>query len=192
MVADTVARAVAEIGLREPVGGIRIVGVDGPSGSGKSTFARPLAAALRAPIVEIDDFVSWGDFAGWWPRFEAQVLAPLLRGDDAVYQVRDWADWHGDTLGGFKRLAWTPTVVLEGVTCTRRETVGRLVYAVWVEAPAELRLARGLARDSGFGDAERLWRRWMVEEERFFAADGTRDRADLVIDTAGQDRFACR
>lgn len=75
-------------------------------------------------------------------------------------------------------------VVLEGVTCTRRATVGRLAYAVWTEAPAERRLARGLARDGGFAGAERLWRRWMAEEERFFAADGTRERADLIIDTA--------
>jgi uridine kinase len=178
-----VALAAAAIASREPVNGVRIVGVDGPSGAGKSTFARALAEALQAPIVEIDDFVSWGNFAGWWPRFEDQVLAPLLRGDDAVYQARDWTDWHGDALGEWKTLPWSPVVVLEGVTCTRRETAGRLVHAVWIEAPAELRLARGLARDSGFDDAEQLWRAWMVEEERFFAADGTRERADLVINT---------
>jgi hypothetical protein len=142
------------------------------------------AEALRAPIVEIDDFVSWDDFAGWWPRFDAQVLTPLLRGEDAVYQARDWSDWYGGALGEWKTVPWAPVVVLEGVTCTRRATVGRLAYAVWTEAPAERRLARGLARDGGFAGAERLWRRWSAEEERFFAADGTRERADLIIDTA--------
>ncbi len=75
-------------------------------------------------------------------------------------------------------------MILEGVTCTRRETIRRLTYTVWVDAPAPLRLARGLARDSSFAGAERLWRNWMAEEERFFTSDGTRDRADLVIDTA--------
>ena len=44
--------------------GIRLVGVDGPSGSGKSTLATRLAARAPAPVVEIDDFVSWSDFAG--------------------------------------------------------------------------------------------------------------------------------
>ncbi|GIF17655.1 uridine kinase [Actinoplanes tereljensis] len=175
------ARIAAVIAAREPVDGIRIVGVDGPSGAGKSTLAGALAAALRAPIIEIDDFVSWGDFAGWWPRFDAQVLAPLLRGEAATYQARDWTDWYGDALGEWKIQPWSPTIVLEGVTCTRRETVGRLTYAIWVDAPAPVRLARGLARDRAFAGAERLWRTWMAEEERFFAADDTRARADLTL-----------
>lgn len=49
-------------------GGIRIVGVDGPSGSGKTTLARRLAAIGHAPLIQIDDFVSWSEFAGWWRR----------------------------------------------------------------------------------------------------------------------------
>jgi len=174
---------VQRITSREPVNGIRIVGVDGPSGSGKSHLAGELAAALGAPIIEIDDFVSWGDFAGWWPRFDAQVLTPLLRGEDAVFQARDWTDWHGDRLGGWKTQPWAPTMIFEGVTCTRRETVGLLAYAIWVEAPAPMRLARGMRRDTDFDDKEHLWSKWMVEEEAFFAADGTRERADLIVDT---------
>jgi uridine kinase len=178
-----IADIVAAVNACEPVAGIRIVGIDGPSGSGKSHLAKELAGALHAPIIEIDDFVSWNNFAGWWPRFDEQVLAPLLRGDDAVYQARDWTDWHGDSLGGWKTQPWAPTVIFEGVTCTRRETVGRIAYAIWVEAPAPLRLARGLRRDNSFDDKEQLWRRWMIEEDEFFTADGTRERADLVVDT---------
>jgi uridine kinase len=169
---------------REPVNGIRIAGIDGPSGSGKSHLARRLAAALSAPIVEIDDFVSWDSFAGWWPRFEQQVLTPLLAGQDAVYQARDWSDWYGSSLGEWKTQPWAPTVILEGVTCTRRETVGRLCHAVWVEAPAAVRLARGLERDRAFAGADELWKRWMAEEEEFFARDGTRERADIIVTTS--------
>ncbi|MFF5294584.1 uridine kinase family protein [Paractinoplanes globisporus] len=180
---DLVDQVAAAVASRDGVGGVRIVGIDGPSGAGKSFLSHGLAAALKAPVIEIDDFVSWGNFAGWWPRFDAQVLAPLLRGEDATYQTRDWTDWYGDTLGAWKTQPWSPTVIVEGVTCTRRETIGRLAYAVWVEAPAPLRLARGLARDSSFPGAEQLWRKWMAEEEQFFATDGTRDRADLIIDT---------
>jgi uridine kinase len=185
---EAVDRIAATVLAREPVDGIRIIGVDGPSGSGKSYLARGLADALSAPIVEIDDFVSWDCFAGWWPRFDAQVLTPLLAGRDAVYQARDWSDWYGSALGEWKTLPWSPTVILEGVTCTRRGTVGRITYAAWVEAPADLRLARGLARDSGFAGAEELWKRWMIEEEEFFRADGTRGRADIIIDTASFQR----
>jgi uridine kinase len=184
MAVDVVDRIAAAVARREPVGGVRIVGVDGPSGSGKSHLARALAGVLDAPVIEMDDFVSWDDLAGWWPRFDAQVLTPLLRGEDAHYQARDWTDWYGDTLGEWRTQPWAPVMIFEGVTCTRRETIGRLAYAIWVDAPAPVRLARGLARDRSFAGAERLWRKWMAEEERFFASDGTRDRADLVIDTA--------
>ncbi|MGY0235842.1 uridine kinase family protein [Longispora urticae] len=178
-----VAEAIAaEVLRREPVNGIRIIGVDGPSGSGKSVLAGELAAVLAAPVVEVDDFVSWADFAGWWPRFEEQVLTPLLAGRDAHYQVRDWQnDFEGASLGGWRTLPWTPTVIVEGVTCTRRATVGRLAYAAWVEAPPALRLARGLARTTR--PVRELWDRWMVEEDAFFLADGARERADLVVDT---------
>jgi uridine kinase len=182
-VVDQVAAAVAS---RQPVNGIRIVGVDGPSGSGKSHLAGRLSEALAAPIIEIDDFVSWDSFAGWWPRFDAQVLTPLLRGQDAVYQARDWTDWYGGTLGEWKTQPWTPTMIFEGVTCTRRETIGRLAYTIWVEAPASIRLERGLARDRSFAGAEQLWRTWMTEEDDFFRTDGTRERADLIIDIARQ------
>jgi uridine kinase len=184
MALDVVDEVAAAVAAREPVNGIRIVGVDGPSGAGKSHLARTLAKALQAPIVEIDDFVSWDDFAGWWPRFDTQVLTPLLRGEDAHYQARDWTDWYGGSLGEWKTQPWTSTVIVEGVTCTRRETIGRLTYAVWVDAPAPLRLARGLARDGALAGAEQFWQRWMAEEAAFFASDGTRDRADLIIDTA--------
>ncbi|MEV4638873.1 hypothetical protein AB0J80_16115 [Actinoplanes sp. NPDC049548] len=180
---DRVAAIAAAVTSREPINGIRIVGIDGPSGSGKSHLARPLGELLSAPIIEIDDFASWESFAGWWPRFDAQVLTPLLAGEDAVYQARDWNDWYGSSLGEWKRQPWAPAIIIEGVTCTRRETVGRLAYAAWVEAPASLRLARGLERDRAFAGADRLWRRWMTEEERFFAADGTRERADIIVGT---------
>jgi chloramphenicol 3-O-phosphotransferase len=179
--ADRIAGAVIR---RTPVNGMRIVGVDGRSGAGKSFLAARLSSLLAAPVIEIDDFVSWECFAGWWPRFDDQVLSPLLAGRDATYQVRDWTDWYGSTLGGWKTQRWSPTIILEGVTCTRRETVGRLAYAVWVEAPAETRLARGLARDTRFPGKEELWKRWMREEDEFFGADGTRERADCVVDTS--------
>ena len=56
----------------------------------------------------------------------------------------------------------------------------RLAYAVWVEAPAQLRLERGLERDGR--DSRPLWDAWMAEEDAHFAQDGTRARCDLVVD----------
>jgi uridine kinase len=57
--------------------------------------------------------------------------------------------------------------------------VGKLAYAVWVDAPEEERLLRCIERD---GEGHRgLWNRWMDEESRFFASDHTRERANLTV-----------
>jgi hypothetical protein len=175
------AEVLADVMRRDAAGtGIRILAVDGPSGSGKSTLAMRLAAWSGAPLIQIDDFVSWSDFAGWWPRLERQVLTPLLSGLHARYQVRDWAnDEFGTSLNGWKTTEWSPLVILEGVTCTRLAAADRLAYRIWVDAPDDLRLRRGMERD---GESHRqLWLDWMTEERQFFADDGTSARADLRV-----------
>ena len=179
-VTDPVARIAQDVLDAPAVRGIRIVGVDGPSGSGKSTLAARVASALDAPLIQIDDFVSWPDFSGWWPRFEAQVLQPLLAGRPAHWQVRDWAgDEFGTSLGEWRTLEWAPVVIVEGVTSCRRAAADSLTYSIWVDAPAGLRLGRGIERD---GESHRaLWETWMAEEDEFFRDDGTRDRADLIV-----------
>lgn len=59
---------------------------------------------------------------------------------------------------------------------------GYAAVRVWVEADAACRLRRGLDRD---GEAYRPhWLRWARQEQALFAADGTRTRADVVIDTS--------
>lgn len=176
--ADLVS-AVAAAARSAEIPGIRIVGIDGPSGSGKSTLARPVAEALNAPVIPVDDFVSWGDLAGWWPRFERQVLVPLLAGRHAVYQQRDWSDWSGDTLGEWRTVEWSPFLVIEGVTCTRAAVGDLLACRVWVEASRPERLARGLERDGA--EHRELWEHWMREEESFFARDATASRADFRV-----------
>jgi hypothetical protein len=52
---------------------------------------------------------------------------------------------------------------------------------VWVEAPYETRLARGVARD---GEAARVtWvQHWMPMEDRYIARDDPVACADVVVD----------
>lgn len=168
-------------------GAPRIVGIDGPAGSGKSTLAAELGAATGAPVVGIDDFLGWTDLdphgATWWPRLEAEVLEPFLAGRPFAYRRRDW---YGDPEGigvlpTRVEVRAGPLLVLEGVTMTRRAVADRLAVRMWVEAPRDVRLARGLARD---GEAQRAhWMRWQELESGFFAADGTRERADVIVET---------
>lgn len=171
---------VDEILARPVSAGTRIVGIDGPAGSGKSFLSRRLADLLDAPRIETDDFAAWTNVLGWWPRFEKQVLRPLVAGQDAHFQVRDWGnDEFGESLGDFKTVAWSPVVIVEGVSCTRSSAGAAIAYRIWVDTPADVRLARGLARDGS--SHEGLWRRWMAEEAEFFTADATKQRADLVV-----------
>jgi uridine kinase len=166
-----------------------LVGIDGRGGAGKSTFARALAAELsEAAVVEFDDFYRpsaarlppgdpdvGGNFE--WRRLRDQVLLPLSRGEAARYQRYDWgsdsmAEWHDVPARG--------VVVIDGNYSTREELRGLYDFRIWVDAPHDVRLARGLER-GGLNTRERWLEEWMPEEERYLAAQDPRRFADLVI-----------
>jgi hypothetical protein len=163
------------------LGAVRLVVVDGAAGSGKTTYAAALSAALDgAPVVHMDDL-----YEGWagalvpdvWARLEAQVLAPLRDGRAARYQVYDWA---ADEFGEWVDIPSHPALVLEGCGSAAAPVDPWATLRVWVEVPAELRLARGMTRDGP--EMRALWLRFQETEDAHFARDRTRDRADLVVD----------
>lgn len=182
VVADRVVASVPRLGRT------RLVCVDGPAGSGKTTTAGRLAAALGrrglpSAIVHLDDlYDGWGGLEGTlWPRLAAQVLEPLRRGRPGRFQRYDWQS------GAFADLVEVPVrpvLVLEGCGSARREADAVASLRVWVEAPDDLRLARGLARD-GEG-ARSHWTAWMSDERAHFARDRTRERADVRLDAEGR------
>ncbi len=162
-------------------GATTVVAVDGPAGSGKTTLAARLASRLDdAPVVHMDDlYPGWDGLAQAAAAVASQVLAPLAEGRPARY--RRW-DWHADRWAEWVDVPAAPILVVEG--CGSGSTPGApyLALLLWVEAPHDVRLARGLERD---GDAFRPhWERWARQEDALFAAERTRDRADLRIDTA--------
>jgi uridine kinase len=174
-----------------------LIGVDGRGGSGKSTLARELErAAPDVTVIEFDDFYLpvrdrtarvengdaevGGDFD--WRRLREQVLAPLSNDDPAAYQRYDWptdelAEWHEVLPGGI--------VIVEGNYCTRRELFDLYDFTMWVDAPHEVRLARGIDR-GGEDTLERWLTQYMPEEERYLAAEDPMRRVDLVLDGGGQ------
>jgi uridine kinase len=167
--------------IRDRPGPVRLVGIDGCAGAGKTTLATRLsAAASSAPVVHTDDFASYEDPFGGWPRLLDQVLEPLLCGTTATFRAYDW---------DARRLADdsitippASIVVIEGVGATRGAWRDRLALRVWVDCPRELRLRRGIERD---GEALReFWLSWMQGEDGYVAAESPRDHADLVVDGA--------
>ncbi|AHY45433.1 AAA domain [Rubrobacter radiotolerans] len=184
----TFADLAADLGKRPPrAGGTRVVAVDGPSGSGKTFFAARLAAALDAPTVGLDDL-----YPGWDGLAEAPgllvrwLLAPLAQGRPARYRRFDWerreyAEW--------RSVPAADTLVIEGVGSGARVCAPYLSFLVWIEAPEPLRMRRGIERD---GEVFRpYWERWAVQERRMFAAERTRERADLLVDGSAEDASGC-
>ncbi len=162
------------------LGSVRLVCVDGPAGSGKTTLAAALAAALGegAVVVHLDDlYEGWAGLGGVWERVEAQILRPLERGHPGRWQRYDW---EAERFAEWRDLPVPEFLIFEGCGSAPRAVDGRANQIAFVEAPADVRLARGLARD---GEHMREhWLRWMAEEEAEFARERTRERADVVVD----------
>jgi uridine kinase len=182
----TLSEVAARVAAAPPsLGSTRLVCVDGPAGAGKTSFADDLRHAFVAglrwepQVLHMDDL-----YEGWTglntallERIEAQVLSPLREDRPGRYQRYDWArrafaEWHA--------VPPRPALILEGVGSGALRFAGSTTLLVWIDAPPDIRLTRGVRRD---GEAMRdEWLRWMRREAEFAVANRTRDRADLHVD----------
>lgn len=153
----------------------RIIAIDGAGGAGKSSLASWLVRSLRASIIHTDDFATWDNPVNWWPDLIELALRPLAAGQPARYQPTDWGD------GAKSPIVIRPggTVLLEGVTASRQAFRPYLAYSIWIEAPRELRLRRGIERDGE--EARARWAAWMEEEDRYIATERPVEHADVVL-----------
>lgn len=179
---DVVTRLAAAIEAA-PAGlaAMRLVCVDGPAGSGKTTLAAALAPHLGAQVLHMDDlYEGWTGLEQGPERLREWVLEPLVQGTPGRYRRYDWGlsryvERHTVPLGDF--------LVVEGVGSASLLAEPFAPFVVWVEAPDDVRLARGISRD-GEAMAEQ-WRRWMVVEAEHHRVNRTRERADVVLDGEG-------
>lgn len=179
----TADRAVAIARARPPrLGTGRLVCIDGPAGSGKTTLAAALAERHDAQVVHLDELLA--GWTGGLPRVVAalvgDVLAPLAAGRPAAYHRYDW---HAGRFAEWVPVPASDLLVVEGVASGSAAVAPYLSALVWMDAPRDLRMARGITRD---GEAfAPHWETWAAMEAEHFARERTRQRADLVIDTGG-------
>lgn len=180
-------------------GGTRIGLIDGPAGSGKTTLAKRMAKALggrgsdgagrydpHAPLAETEPVqtLHGDDMYEGWSGLDTlddvlvdQILAPLSRGRAGRFRM--W-DWHQSRRTHTIEIPPRPFVLIEGVGVGRRAARELASMLIWIEAPDDIRLTRGLERD---GEAMRdEWLAWMESEAAHFQAEQTRDRADVRLD----------
>ncbi|MDP3892217.1 uridine kinase [Nocardioides sp.] len=188
----TVDAVIARVRAAPPrLSGGRLLCIDGPAGSGKSTLARAVTAALvvgghgnaaTAHLLTMDDhYEGWSGLGDADRRIRDDILEPLAAGEPGFYRRYDWHD------GAFAELhvvAPVDVLVLEGVGSGSSLLAPYRSVLVWVSAPDDVRLARGLARDGAA--ARPHWERWMVGERAHFAAHGTEAAADLYVGPDGR------
>ena len=164
---------------RPPRGSVTIIGIDGFSGSGKTTLAAQVSTALHAPVVHMDDlFPGWDGLADAVGLLVTQVLEPLARGERAAY--RRW-DWHQNDWADRIEVPETDLLIIEGCGSTVGPAGDYAAVRVFMEAPREERMRRGIERD---GETYRPhWERWAAQESALFAEHRTRERAHLIIAT---------
>ena len=157
----------------------RLVCVDGPAGSGKTTLAAALADAVPGTaVVHTDEMLEgWRGLPGLAASVEA-LLRPLATGHPGRWTR--W-DWYADGWAERHEVPPAPLLVLEGTGSWSPLVADLVTVLVWVEAPSQVRLDRGMARD---GEHLRpQWEQFRLDEDDLHRRLRTRDHADLVVDT---------
>jgi uridine kinase len=184
--ADTASRIRAKSSRDGPI--VSVVAVDGLGGAGKTSFAKRLSEELgHAPIIQTDDFASWENPLNWWPDLLERVLRPLAAGRPARYTPTDW----GGPPNAQVVIEPVEFVILEGVSASREAFRPFLTYSIWIDAPRDVRLSRGLARDSEMRISQGLepdhaevranWERWMAEEDDYVAREKPKEHVDQIV-----------
>lgn len=173
-------------------GDTAVVAIDGRSGAGKTTLAQGVAADLTSygtvEVVHMDRlYPGWDGLAESSRILATHILEPISRAGPAAYDCWDWeAGGWGETV----TVEPTDFLVVEGSGSSVGPARSHAAVSVFLDADEELRRRRGLGRD---GEAYRPhWHRWSRQEEAVFAADDTKARADLVIDTTASGTSSAR
>ena len=176
--------AAAALSAAPRCGPTRVVLIDGPAGSGKTTLAARLGTLINAQVLHGDDmYEGWSGLSTLHEILVECVLGPLSRGENAGFQRWDW-----EACARAERIEVPPAddLLIEGVGVAQRAARHYASVVLYVDAPWDVRLSRGIARD---GEAMRAeWEAWHVDEDEFLMREGTRAAANVVLDGSAEIR----
>ena len=187
---DPVAVALPQtlLALLQASGERSLMLIDGGSGSGKSTLARLLASrwpGAQPTLVRLDDiYPGWAGLDEASRHIHEHLLTPWRDGVPGRWQEFDWVKqrrsrWHEvDPRRG---------LLVEGCGTMSRANTPLADVRIWVEADADLRKRRALARDAGVFDAH--WDDWAADFDRYVAREQPRSRADAILDGSREKAF---
>lgn len=175
---------------------VPIVAICGHPGSGKSTLVAALARRFGVPTVHHDDHETITS------QPPAEIEAWIARGAD--YGEIDLASLEAALLQAGRAAPQPAFVLFESLLGRAHAPTGRLIdFALWIELPADIALARKIADAAGRavpGEEPAFvgWlMAWLGHYERFIAGtyqtqhERVRPLADTYLDgRAGPDRLA--
>jgi uridine kinase len=179
----TAAADVARRLLARPptLGSGRLVCVDGPAGAGKTTLAADLLEhlpGLSVALLHMDDvYDGWAGLDAGIGTVATSVVEPLRSGRPGRYRRYDW---HAGRFAEEHVVPPADVLVVEGVGSGAAAYQDAVTCLVWVDAPADVRLERAVARDGE--QLREHWDAWRALEETVFVRERTRQRADLVVE----------
>ena len=168
------------------------IAVDGRCGSGKTGFAALASEVLAcsSDVVHMDDFYLPPDRRGtnWMEvpagnmdleRFQKEVLESPDREGGTAYRPYDCQTGR---MGEPVELV-EPLTIVEGTYSQHPSLAGYYDFKIFLTCGREEQTRRLRAREGEyFPTFDRVWR---ALEERYFAACGTEQAADLAVDTTG-------
>lgn len=165
-----------------------VVAIDGRSASGKTTVAAQLSAILDADAVHMDDFFLPAELRSserfatpggnvHHERFAAEVLPHLAKKDSFSYRMFDCGTME---YGADRCIKASDYRIVEGSYSCHPALGDYMHVRVFCDVDADEQMRRIVARN-GQDMARMFAERWIPMEEAYFAENGTKDKADLVL-----------